>query len=216
MANSNNRFTVSPDLTFTDATERPYVPLPSPRTQGGKSLLEALALRRTTREFAPRPLPAQVLSDLLWAASGINRPATGGDTVPKWRNVKVVDIYVAMANGVWIYEPTTHSLRGHLPVDIRAQSNAQEFAGQAPLDLIYVAREALMKDIPVWDRRLYASVDAAFIGQNVYLLCAAKALATVFRRTMDYAQFGRTLRLSTDQFVVFAQTVGYPAETATS
>ncbi len=93
MVNSNSRFTVSPDLTFNDAPERPYVQLPSPRTRGGKSLLEALALRRTTREFASRPLPAQELSDLLWAASGINRPATRGDTVPKWRNVKVVDIY---------------------------------------------------------------------------------------------------------------------------
>jgi hypothetical protein len=70
----------------------PNVQLPPPRTKSDKSLLEALALRHTQREFDPRPLSFQVLSDLLWAASGINRPAVGGDTVPKWRNVKVIEI----------------------------------------------------------------------------------------------------------------------------
>ena len=166
---------------------------------------------RSQREFSPRPLPLQVLSDLLWAASGINRPATGGDTAPKWHNVRVIDIYLAMPDGVWIYEPSTHSLRAHLATDIRSQCGAQEFAGQAPLELIYTARRPLMRDLPVWDRRLYASVDAAFIGQNVYLFCASESLATVFRGTFDCRQLERTLQLSADQFVVFAQTVGYPA-----
>lgn len=189
----------------------PNVQLPPPRTKSDKSLLEALALRHTHREFDPRPLPPQVLSDLLWAASGINRPATGGDTVPKWRNVRLIEIYAAMADGVWIYEPSTHSLRAHLATDIRSQTSMEEFAGQAPLELIYVARRTLMKDVPTWDRRLYASVDAAFIGQNVYLFCASESLATVFRGTFDYAQLARTLELGAEQFVVFAQTVGYPA-----
>ena len=193
------------------ADAMPNVQLPPPRTKSVKSLFEALALRRSQREFSPRPLPPQVFSDLLWAASGINRPATGGDTVPKWRNIKVIDTYAAMADGVWIYEASTHSLRAHLAGDIRSQCGAQEFAGQAPLDLIYVARRTLMKDVPTWDRRLYASVDAAFIGQNVYLFCASESLGTVFRGTFDYAQLGRTLELDAEQFVVFAQTVGYPA-----
>jgi nitroreductase len=189
----------------------PNIELPAPRTKNGKSLLEALALRRTQREFSARPLSPQLLSEVLWAASGINRPMNGGDTVPKWRNVRVIDIYLAMANGVWIYEPSTHSLRAYLAADIRSQSNLQEFASQAPLEIIYVARGALMRDMPAWDRRLYASVDAAFIGENVYLFCASESLATVFRGTVDHAQVGRTLQLSAEQFVVFAQTVGYPA-----
>ena len=208
----HTRFNSATSLAGSNSVDAmPNIQLPAPRTTGGKSLLEALALRRSQREFSPRPLPLQVLSDLLWAASGINRPATGGDTAPKWHNVRVIDIYLAMPDGVWIYEPSTHSLRGHLPADIRSQCGAQEFAGQAPLELIYTARRPLMRDLPVWDRRLYASVDAAFIGQNVYLFCASESLATVFRGTFDCRQLERTLQLSADQFVVFAQTVGYPA-----
>jgi nitroreductase len=116
-----------------------------------------------------------------------------------------------MANGVWIYEPGTHRLRAHSAADLRSQTSMQELAGQAPLDLIYVARRTLMKDVPTWDRHLYASVDAAFIGQNVYLFCASESLGTVFRGTFDYAELGRILKLDAEQFVVFAQTVGYPA-----
>src|SRR3974390_239832 len=84
--------------------------LPPPRSEGGKPLIEALRLRRSIREYAARPLPSQTLSDLLWAAFGVNRPATGDRTAPYWRHVIVIDIYAAMADGVWIYEPKAHKL----------------------------------------------------------------------------------------------------------
>lgn len=58
--------------------------------------------------------------------------------------------------------------------------------------------------------RLYASVDAAFIGQNVYLYCASEGLASVFRAAIDYPALTRALQLPEEQFVTFAQTVGYP------
>jgi nitroreductase len=183
--------------------------LPAPRTAGGMPLLAALKLRHSTREYADRPLPAQLLSDLLWAAFGVNRPS-GDRTAPYWRHVMVIDVYVALADGVYIYEPKAHALLPHLPADIRAQTGLQDFVAGAPLNLVYVAHGERMADISPEERRLYASVDAAFIGQNVYLFCASEGLGSVFRAALDGANLARVLRLPNQQFVTFAQTVGYP------
>src|SRR5665647_2386838 len=184
------------------------IELPPPRSEGGMPLMNALKLRHSTREYSDRPLPAQTLSDLLWAAFGINRP-NGDRTAPYWRHVMVIDIYVAMADGVWQYEPRTHSLLPYLQDDIRAQTGLQDFVGIAPVDLVYIAHGERMTDVSPEDRRLYASVDAAFVGQNVYLFCASEDLATVFRGAVDHRKLAATLNLPDEQFVTFAQTVGY-------
>ncbi len=183
--------------------------LPAPRKYVGRPLMQALQARRSTREYSPRPLPAQVLSDLLWAAYGINRPS-GDRTAPYWRHIMVIDVYAALADGVWLYDPEAHALRRHLGADIRAQTGLQDFVATAPLNLVYVVHGERMKDISPEDRRLYGSVDAAFAGQNVYLYCASEGLATVFRGAIDYAKLARALQLGEGQFVAFAQTVGYP------
>ena len=185
------------------------ISLPPPRSAGGQPLTAALMLRRATREYADRPLPPQVLSDLLWTAFGINRPS-GDRTAPYWRHVMVMDIYAATADGVWLYEPKSHALLPHMPGDIRDQTGQQDFVATAPLNLVYVAHGERMTDVSVEDRRLYASVDTGFIGQNVYLFCASEGLATVFRGAVDTAKLGQTLKLPDQQFVTFAQTVGYP------
>ncbi len=191
------------------AEEPKLIALPPPRSKGGKPLIEALALRRSTREYSDRPLPQQVLSDLLWAAFGVNRPS-GDRTAPYWRHIMVIDVYAATADGVWLYEPKRHALLPHLRADIRAQTGLQDFVGTAPLNLIYVAHGERMQDISPQERRLYASVDTGFVGQNVYLFCASEGLGTVFRGALDYEKLDRTMQLSTDQFVTFAQTIGYP------
>ena len=182
--------------------------LPPPRSQGGMPLMAALKVRHSTREYSERPLSTQTLSDLLWAAFGINRPS-GDRTAPYWRHVMVMDLYVAMADAVRLYEPKGHALIPYLTGDIRAETGLQEFVATAPLNLIYVAHGERMTDVSPEDRRLYASVDAGFIGQNVYLFCASEGLATVFRGAVDYAKLARTLKLPDQQFVTFAQTVGY-------
>ncbi|HUZ74183.1 MAG TPA: SagB/ThcOx family dehydrogenase [Stellaceae bacterium] len=185
------------------------IALPAPRRDGGMPLTTALKLRRSTREYSDRPLPVPVLSDLLWSAFGINRPS-GDRTAPYWRHVMVMDIYVATADGVWLYEPKDHRLVPRLDADIRARTGLQDFVGIAPLNLVYVAHGERMTDISPEERRLYASVDTGFIGQNVYLFCASEGLATVFRGAVDYARLARILNLPDGQFVTFAQTVGYP------
>ncbi|MGO9807542.1 MAG: nitroreductase family protein [Rhodomicrobium sp.] len=196
----------SPNLAA--AQEQKPIALPPPRTGGGMPLISALKLRRSTREFSEWPLPTQVLSDLLWAAFGVNRP-DGGRTAPYWRHVMVIDIYAVMANGVWLYEPGAHTLLPYLPGDIRAGTGLQDFAAKAPLNLVYVAHSERMQDASPEDRRLYASVDTGFIGQNVYLFCASEGLATVFRGAVDYKKLAEAMKLPDDQFVTFAQTVGY-------
>ena len=185
------------------------IDLPSPRSEGGRALTATLKLRRSTREYSDRPLPVQTLSDLLWAAFGVNRTASGDRTVPYWRHIMVMEIYVAMADGVWLFEPKAHTLLPHSKDDIRAQTGLQDFVGTAPLNLIYVAHGERMTDISIEERRLYASVDTGFMGQNVYLFCASEGLGTVFRGAVDGAKLGRTLQLPDQQFVTFAQTVGY-------
>ncbi len=185
------------------------IALPAPRQDGGIPLMSALKRRHSTREYATRPLPRQTLSDLLWAAFGINRPS-GDRTAPYWRHVMVIDVYAAMADGVFLYEPKSHALLPYLPDDIRAATGLQGFVGTAPLNLVYVAHGERMQDVSSEDRRLYASVDAGFIGQNVYLFCASEGLASVFRGAVDYPKLARTMKLPKEQFVTFAQTVGYP------
>jgi nitroreductase len=193
------------------AQEAKSVTLPTPRNDGGQPLLRALKFRRSTREYSNRKLPPQVLSDLLWAAFGINRP--GGDrTAPYWRHVMVIDVYAAMEDGVWLYEPRAHALLPHLPDDIRTATGLQDFVGTAPLNLVYVAHGERMTDVSPEERRLYASVDTGFIGQNVYLFCASEGLASVFRAAVDYPKLARLMRLPEQLFVTFAQTVGYPRE----
>jgi nitroreductase len=191
------------------AQELKPMQLPPPRTEGGMPLMSALKARRSTREYSDRPLPAQTLSDLLWAAFGINR-SSGDRTAPYWRHIMVIDVYAVMADGVWLYEPKSHTLLPQMKADLRAQTGTQDFVRGVPLNLVYVAHGERMTGISAEDRRLYASVDAAFIGQNVYLFCASEGLGSVFRGALNPAALGKAMQLPDQQFVTFAQTVGYP------
>ncbi|HUL82935.1 MAG TPA: nitroreductase family protein [Gammaproteobacteria bacterium] len=184
--------------------------LPKAQMDGGMPLLNALKLRRSTREYSTRSLSDQTLSNLLWAAFGINRPS-GDRTAPYWRHIMVIDVYLAFADGVFMYEPKDHALLSYMKDDIRADTGLQDFVAAAPLNLVYVAHGERMKDVSPEDRRLYASVDAAFIGQNVYLYCASEGLASVLRGAVDYEKLNRRMNLPNEQFVTFAQTVGYGA-----
>lgn len=192
---------------FAAAEERA---LPPPRKDAGRPLMQALQARHSTRDYSDRQLSDQVLSDLMWAAFGVNRPS-GDRTAPYWRHIMVIDVLAAMADGVWFYDPVRHVLVRRMSADIRAQTGQQDFVGRAPLNLVYVAHGERMHDVPLDERRLYASVDTGFIGQNVYLYCASEGLASVFRGAVDTQALGRTLGLAGGDFVTFAQTVGYAA-----
>jgi SagB-type dehydrogenase family enzyme len=192
------------------AQEADMTRLPAPQTEGGMPLMQALKQRHSTRELSARALPPQVLSDLLWAASGVNRPGTGQRTAPTARDWREIDVYVAMADGTYRFEPDAHALRRVLPQDVRALTGIQDFVAQAPVNLVYVADLDRMGDTTAEHRLLYSATDAGFIAQNVYLYCASAGLATVVRGSIDREALGAVLGLRPGQRVILAQSIGYP------
>lgn len=193
-----------------DAQEQKPVELLKPQTTGGKPLMEALNNRRSSREFRPDKLSPQVLSNPLWAASGVNRPERGGRTAPSARDWQEIDIYVATAEGLFLFDAKRHSLTLVASEDVRARTGMQSFVADAPVNLIYVADLAKMKDASEADQSLYAAADAGFVSQNVYLFCASEGLATVVRGSIDRRALARAMRLHPEQRIILAQTVGYP------
>lgn len=190
-----------------DAT--PVIELPAATRHGGMPLLDALSARRSSRSFAPDPLPPAVLSDLLWAAYGVNRD-DGGRTAPSAINAQEVDIYVAMAQGAYRYDAAHHRLHLEAAADIRRVTGYQDFVDEAALDLVYVADHSRMHTVPAAQREAYAYVAAGAITQNVYLYAAANGLATVIRAWINREAIADALGLTHDQQVLLSQTVGYP------
>lgn len=192
----------------------PTIELPPPRTRGGKPLMQALARRASSRSFLPRALSPQQLSDLLWAAAGVNRAELGGRTAPSAMNAQEVLLYVALPQGLYLYDPAAHLLRQAAAADVRRVSGYQDFVDTAPLDLIYVADHRRMKRVPADRREAYACAGAGAMAQNVYLYCASATLATVIRGWFDARALGAAMRLGPDQQVLLAQTVGRPGPDA--
>ena len=191
---------------------QPDISLPAPRMESGKPLMIALKERQSTRTFSDRLLPPQVLSDLLWAAAGINRPDSGKRTAPSARNWQEVDVYVVLPEGAYRYDAKANALRGIVRGDLRKSTGTQPFVATAPLNLVYVADPTRMKGASTEDMPLYYGADAAFISQNVYLFCASEGLATVVRGLVDRKALAEALNLPEHMRIVFAQTVGYPAD----
>ena len=179
-----------------------------PTVNGGMPLMSALAKRHSLREFAPQPLPEQVLSDLLWAAAGINRHDVDGRTAPSALNAQEVLLYVAMPQGLFLYEPKPHALRPVVDSDVRRVTGNQDFVDTAPLDLVFVADHARMKLVPAAQREAYAHATAGAMAQNVYLYCASKALATVIRAWFNRDALGRAMGLQANHQLLLSQTVG--------
>lgn len=191
------------------------IKLPPPQTDGGKPLMQALKLRKSTRgNFGPDvKLSMQVLSNLLWAADGVNRP-DGHRTAPSavdWQNI---DIYVTTADGLFLYDAVKHELKVLGKEDVRAIAGTQDFVKTAPLNLIYVADMAKAKGfggdskpMPTAEVWSYAGVGA--IAQNVYLFCASEELACIVRAMVDANAIASTLKLRPDQKVLLAQTVAH-------
>jgi SagB-type dehydrogenase family enzyme len=192
------------------AEARLEIILVKPAQTGGMPIMNALALRRSSRSFAARPLPDQVLSNLLWAAAGVNRPDSGKRTAPTAMNKQEIDIYVALKEGLYLYNAKKHALSLILDKDIRPLTGRQGFVNNAALNLVYVADMSSVAGFDREDKLLYAGADTGFIGQNVYLFCASEGLATVIRGWIDKDALGKAMKLKPSQMIVLSQTVGYP------
>jgi len=186
------------------AAELKTIQLPKPEITGGMPLMQALNARKTTRAFMDKPLPMQTLSNLLWAAFGVNRtrgvmPGLGR-TAPSAHNSQDITLDVVLADGVYVYDAEQNLLRPVMAGDLRGAINPAP-AAHAAVTIVYVA--------PANDD--YAQVDAGFIGQNVYLFAASEGMNAWFYavRAQDVA---KKLGLGADHSVLYAQSVGYPTQ----
>jgi len=202
---------LQPSLSSAQQTEE--ITLLKPQTDGGKPLMQALLLRQSSREFSPEKLPPQVFSNLFWAADGVNRPDSGKHTAPSASNIQNIDIYAAMPEGLYLYDPVGHILKLILKEDVRPDTGKQDFVKEVPLNLIYVADLSKFKRGTDEDKLFYSAAHVGFISQNVYLYCASEGLATVVRGMVDKEALAKRMNLRPDQKIILAQSVGYPKKT---
>jgi hypothetical protein len=199
------------------------IPLPKPEKDGGKSVLSSIQERRTIRNISPDPLPEQMLSNLLWAAFGVNRPeglrGKPGRTAASASNSQEIDLFVALPQGVYLYEAVPHRLTPIVAGDFRARAGRRG-AATAPVSIFYVVdleRYVLegQPDRNIGDpevQKSYYYVATGLIASNVYLFAASQDLAAWFHNC-DKVNTVKEFRLRPEQRVLFAQTVGYPATT---
>ena len=189
------------------------IQLLKPQTNGGKPLMQVLNERKSSRVFNKKKLPLQVLSNLLWAAFGVNRPVsgkTGKRTAPSACNWQEIDIYVALAKGLYLYDAQKHILKPVLAKDIRAAAGRQKFTKDAPVNLIFVANLAKMGKADKKSKVFYTATDTGFISQNVYLFCASEGLVTVVLGFVDKPALAKKMSLKANQKIILTQPVGYP------
>ena len=202
------------------------IALPKPETDGGKSVLAALKERRTVRDVSSKALPPQMLSNLLWAAWGVNRekgegPFGGiGRTAASASNSQEIDLYVAMPEGAYLYDAAAHSLVPVVAQDLRplCGNRGRRQGVEAPVRLIFVADlekynhsgfdEPGLHDPEV--QKSYYNVAIGLIAGNVHLFAASQGLAAWFHNC-DKSALAAALKLRPDQRVCYAQTVGYPS-----
>jgi len=186
------------------------IPLPVPMMDGGKPLMSALKARSSAREFSADALPPQTISNLLWAAWGINRP-DGRRTAPSASNRQEIEIYVTLPGGAYVWDAKANVLNPVAAGDHRAATGTQPFPAEAFLNLVYVADMTKLSR-PATDPQqlLNVGANAGFIAENVYLFCASEGLATVVRALVAKDVLAKALRLRETQVIVLAQTVGFP------
>ena len=197
------------------------ITLAKAQTDGGKSVLAALKERRTNRNIGAKKLPPQVLSNLLWAAFGVNRerePFRGpGRTAASASNSQEIDLYVALSEGVYLYEAVPHRLTPIVSGDFRRRSGRRS-AARAPVNIFYVVDIAKYSKAPFQEpglrdpdvQKSYYYVATGLIAQNVYLFAASQGLAAHFHNC-DKQNTPKEFKLRPEQRVLFSQTVGYPA-----
>jgi SagB-type dehydrogenase family enzyme len=199
-------------ISTVNGTKKPEeIKLISPKMEGGKPLMQCLKERKSTRAFSPKQIPEQELSNLLWAAFGINRPEEKKRTAPSAMNRQEIDLYVMRQDGIYLYNAEKNIL---LPInygDHRNLAGRQEFAQTAPITIFLVSDLEKMKG----DRKMqemFSGINAGYISQNIYLYCASTGLGTVARGSFDSKALLGALKLKPGQEIILAQSLGYPVE----
>lgn len=187
------------------------IALDPPRLDAGLPIMQALKNRHSGKEFADTKLTKQQLSEVLWAADGVNRE-DGHRTAPSAMSKYPIDIYAVLEEGIYLYNPAKHELTPVAQGDFRKQSATQDYAHTAPLNLVYVAdfeKFSGVRDTSPEKMTEWACMESGAQAQNVYLYCASEGLASVFRVSIDKEQFGKAINVRPSQSIIAAQTVGH-------
>ena len=188
----------------------PDIKLNNPNKSRGSAFMKAISDRASVREFDAQEISLQDLSDLLWAANGVNR-TDGKRTAPSAMNRQEIDVYVINKDGAYLYDATAQTLKAIAPGDHRkAVAGQQEFAATAPVCIVLVANLEKLGDATREQTRLMAAADAGIVSQNINLFCSAVGLATVPRATMQTDELKKTLKLSDTQLLLLNNPVGHP------
>jgi len=191
------------------AQELKVIKLNAPDKTRGSAIMKALNDRMSIREYSPESLKPQDLSDLLWAANGVNRP-DGRRTAPTARNLQEVEMYVIFPEGAYWYDYKEHALNPVAAGDFRrAVASGQDFAASAPLSIVLVADMSKYGNMSEGSK-LMAAVDVGIVCQNINVACAGLGLATVPRGTMDQAALRTALKLEDTHLLLINNPVGYP------
>jgi SagB-type dehydrogenase family enzyme len=189
------------------------IQLPEPIKTGGMPLMEALNQRQTIREFSEKEFSLQEISNILWAAFGVNRSDAGKRTAPSARNLQEVDIYVSTKEGIYLYDAFENTLIAIKSGDFRKKMGIQNFVSDAPLVMIFVADYSKLKGkLPDNRKAFYTGTSAGYISQNVYLYAASEGLATVVLGAILHDKISKAIGLEEHQVVLLSQPIGFIKE----
>ncbi len=194
-------------LLLTLSTTAQNIVLPQAQKTGGLPLMETLNKRNTVRSFQTKELTRQQLSNLLWAAWGINRES-GKRTAPSARNFQETDVYVLLKSGVYIYNAQKNELTFVSDNDEREYAGTQDFIKDAPVQLVLVSNLDRISGGSSGKLNT-AYIDAGYISQNIYLWCASEGLGTGARAMIDHEVLAPRLKLNSTQKIIIAHSVGY-------
>ena len=186
------------------------IKLPKPNLDRTGSVMKALSERHSTREFAAKALSLSDLSDLLWAANGVNRKDSGKRTAPSALNKQDVNVYVVLSEGSYLYDAQNHQLILVAEGDYRsAVAGGQAFVKSAPVSLVLVSDVSRFGDAKNARNQLMGAMDAGIVSQNISVFCSSAKLATVPRASMDGNQLKKVLKLKDGQIPMMNHPVGY-------
>lgn len=184
------------------------VQLPEPNKKVKMTLMDALQKRTSERAYSDRAIDDATLSQVLWAACGINRPESKKITAPSAINAQDIQVYVIKADGAYLFQPQSNSLKKVLGEDLRdAVAGPQRFAAEAPVSLLLVSDFSKFRG---GTAERYGAMDSGYVSENIYLVCTALGLNTVARAMMDAKTLSQKLGLPETMQPMLNHPIGWP------
>jgi len=188
------------------------IELPKPNLDKGHSIMKSLSLRKSgvPQDFQKtKDLSLAEISDLLWAANGVNRPGEGKRTAPSAMNSQEIDVYILAKTGAYFYDAKTHSLNLVAKEDLRALgAGGQAVFADAPLNVLLVADISKFAHGDDAGKQKFGALDAGIVSQNISLFCSGTGLVTRVRANMDSQGLSKALKLTASQIPMLNHPIG--------